>query len=227
LAAVDELEPDYQATIRTPRPQGPDALLAAMGWLDPDAVPPRELLEQALDDVLLDGLRQAVGGEAALISLDSSPLPDEPFDWQRVPDDVHERVAEVLALVDRCCAELLDVELRTAARRLLARVAAANPAIFGRRGRADTAAASICWMAVKANDMFEGGGLAVKDLMGWFGVSANTPSQRGKAMLKAIGVDPGDLAYSGLDLGSPDYLTGARRARIIAARDRLRDDDPR
>ena len=31
LAAIDVYEPDYQRTIRSPRPQGPMALLAAMG----------------------------------------------------------------------------------------------------------------------------------------------------------------------------------------------------
>lgn len=36
LAAVDEYEPDYQRTIRSPRPQGPAALLAAVDDLDPD-----------------------------------------------------------------------------------------------------------------------------------------------------------------------------------------------
>ncbi len=36
LAAVDEHEPDYQRVIRSPRPQGPAALLAAMGALDPE-----------------------------------------------------------------------------------------------------------------------------------------------------------------------------------------------
>jgi hypothetical protein len=35
LAAVDEHEPDYQRVIRSPRPQGPAALLAAMDALDP------------------------------------------------------------------------------------------------------------------------------------------------------------------------------------------------
>ncbi len=35
LAAVDEWEPDYQRVIRSPRPQGPAALLAAMVALDP------------------------------------------------------------------------------------------------------------------------------------------------------------------------------------------------
>ena len=33
LAAVDEYEPEYQRVIRSPRPQGPMALLAAMGVL--------------------------------------------------------------------------------------------------------------------------------------------------------------------------------------------------
>ena len=33
LAAVDEWEPEYQRVIRSPRPQGPMALLAAMGVL--------------------------------------------------------------------------------------------------------------------------------------------------------------------------------------------------
>jgi hypothetical protein len=33
LAAVDEYEPGYQKLIRSPRPQGPAALLAAMGPL--------------------------------------------------------------------------------------------------------------------------------------------------------------------------------------------------
>src|SRR3954451_9560177 len=46
LAAVDELEPHYQATIRTPRPQAPAALLAAFGAFDPDLPP--QVFEQAL-----------------------------------------------------------------------------------------------------------------------------------------------------------------------------------
>ncbi len=36
LAAIDTYEPDYQRTIRLPRPQGPMALLAAIGAVDPD-----------------------------------------------------------------------------------------------------------------------------------------------------------------------------------------------
>jgi hypothetical protein len=59
-------------------------------------------------------------------------------------------------------------------------------------------------------------------LLDWFGVSSNTPSQRGKALLKAIGVDAADHTSIRLDLGSPDYLTAARRASVIAQRDLYR-----
>jgi hypothetical protein len=40
--------------------------------------------------------------------------------------------------------------------------------------------------------------------------------------LRAIGVEATDYAFGPLDLGSPDYLTAARRAEIITARDRYR-----
>jgi hypothetical protein len=212
LDAVDQWEPEYQATIRSPRLQGPEALLAAVGVLDP---------EEYLDSVELDELRRAVGGARALDELDDAPLPDEPFAEDRVPADVRNRVAEVRELVDRCCDALLDVEQRTAARRLLAAVAEGDPAIFRRRGRAETAAAAICWLVAKANRSLARGGLAAQDLLGWFGV--RSASQRSAPMLAAIGVDPHRLGE--LELESPVYLTAARRRQLIADRDRLADSD--
>ena len=62
----------------------------------------------------LDRLARQVGGSAALDVLDDEPLPDEPFQWKGIPDDVVDRVQEVLDLTDRCCDQLLDVECRTA-----------------------------------------------------------------------------------------------------------------
>ncbi len=102
LAAVDAYEPEYQELIRTDRPQGSAGLLAALGMLDEP--------ERDYPDIMLDALRRAVGGDAALDAVDADPLPAEPFDWAAVPADVHARVGEVLELVDGCCAELLDVE---------------------------------------------------------------------------------------------------------------------
>ncbi len=215
LAAVDAYEPEYQQLIRSERPQGPAALLAAMGVLDEP--------ERDYPDIMLDTLRRAVGGDAALDVLDAEPLPDEPFDWAGVPDDVHDRVGEVLELADRCCTELLDREYRTVCRRLLADIAAGDPEIFRRRARADTAAAAICWLAGQANSLFDHDPgtptLTAKDLAGHFGLGSNA-SQRSATMLRALGVS--DRQYGRRDLGSPRYLTGGRRARILDLRDRYR-----
>ena len=63
----------------------------------------------------------------------------------------------MLELTDACCDELLDVEYRTACRRLLARVAAGDPAVFRRRASSATAAAAICWIVGKDNDLFRSG----------------------------------------------------------------------
>ena len=223
LAAVDELEPEYRATIRTPRPQGPMALLARMGALDPEG--PWPDLEDGeagtFGEIMLARLYPAVGGARALAELDDAPLPDEPFDRSRVPAEARERVAAVLALVDRACAALLDVELRTAARRLLARLAADDPQVL-RRGQVETTAAAICWIVAKANEVFDDTDLTVKQLLDWFGVSPNTPSQRGRTLLQALRVEAADYPYGPLDLGSPDYLTARRRASLIAARDLYR-----
>ncbi|MFZ0876520.1 MAG: DUF6398 domain-containing protein [Pseudonocardiaceae bacterium] len=221
LAAVNKYEPEYQRTIRSPRPQGPAALLAAMGALHPDS--PWSLLEAeppSFPETMLETLRRAVGGEDVLDKLDAAPLPDDPFEWGRIPADIHERVAEVLRLVDRCCDELLDVEYRTACRRYLGRAAAGDPEIFRRRSRADTAAAAICWCIGKANDLFRGE-MLVKDLVGHFGMGQGSVSQRSEPLLRAIGVDPHNQ-YGSMHLGSPDYLTSSRRERIVALRDEYR-----
>jgi len=224
LAAVDEYEPEYQQIIAAPRPQGPAALLAAMGAmsaLHPDGPwPDAEGELPGVGEIMLDSLRRAVGGEDALAALDDTPLPDEPFDWQPIPADVHQRVAEVLALLDRCCDERLDLEYRTACRRVLSRAAAEDPEIFRRRGRAETAAGAICWIIGKANDLFSPG-MPVKDIMHFFGISQGSVSQRSEAFLRAIGVDPADR-FGTMDLGCPDYLTSTRRTEIITLRDHYR-----
>ncbi len=115
LSAVDHWEPVYQEMIRSDRAQGAEAILAAMG------VGPAGVRHHPDDAEIarwgLDGLARQVGGSAALDVLDDDPLPDEPFQWKGIPDDVVDRVQEVLDLTDRCCDELLDVECRTACRR--------------------------------------------------------------------------------------------------------------
>jgi Plasmid pRiA4b ORF-3-like protein/Domain of unknown function (DUF6398)/SEC-C motif len=241
LAAVDEWEDEYQEVIRSPRPQGPAALMAAMGVpvgngpFGTDVTP--WWADASYEELALDSLARAVGGHGQLEALGDEPLPDEAFAWGAIPDDITDRVHEVLTLTDRCCDELLDVEYRTACRRLLADVAAADPQIFRRRGRTDTAAAAIAWIVGKANRLFDTHrtDVAVADVVGWFGVSGS-PSQRAATMLKALGVD--DAGSHSMDLGTPRYLVSERRRVLIDRRDALQaarfrtasaapDDDPR
>jgi hypothetical protein len=119
-------------------------LLAAIGALDPadlpefadldDLIDPDDA-QEAISQIMLDALRNAVGGQHSLDELDAAPLPDEPFEWTGIPDDIHVPVTDALHRVDRCCDQLLDTEYRTACRRLLARAAAGDPAVFRRSAR--------------------------------------------------------------------------------------------
>ncbi len=174
-------------------------------------------------EFVLDACSEHVGGRTALLDLDHDPLPDEEFRWTDLPDDIRPRVEEVLALTDDFATGSFDVELRTVCRRVLAITAAADPEIFRRKGRADTAAAAVCWIAAKANNLVSSpGGMSSSELAQRFGLKAN-PSQRAKVFLAALDV-PRFFATS--SLGRPDLLTSRTRAAIVRRRDlALRDAD--
>jgi hypothetical protein len=222
IAAVDAWEPSYQEKIRSPRLQGVDALLDAMGFgpkagddLDDDDVGEAVWAQSVLDSLAID-----VGGHDRLDRLDADPLPDEEFRWAGIADDLRDGVQEVLTLTDQCCDELLDVEYRTACRRLLARAASGGPEVFRRKGRPETAAAAVVWILGKANDQFHqfAPGLNAKDVMSHFGLRGSV-SHRAATLLDAAGFD---CATYDLTLGSTDYLVSAQRRRMIQDRDRLR-----
>jgi hypothetical protein len=224
IAAVDAWEPEYQRLIRSPRPQGPYALLAAMGALDPDSDWDLPEIGAPIDmsERMLANLRNEVGGDEVLWNLDTSPLPDEEFAWDGVPDDVRPVVEEVVRWCDRCCNDLLDVEYRTACRRFLFRASTGDPRVFRRRARTDTAAAAVCWTIGKANDLFTptGGGMLVKDLAGYFGLQQSGFSTRASTLVKAAGI-PDDYGWPlyRVALGTPDLLVSSRRQKIIELRD--------
>ena len=162
-------------------------------------------------------LERAVGGPVALDTLDDAPLPDEPFDWTGIADDIHDRVGEVLDFCDRCCDELLDVEYRTACRRVLARIAVNGPEVFRRRGRSDTAAAAICWSVCRVNRGFDQrqGGFTQKALLSHFGLQNGSVSQRAGTLLDAGGFPRYRNDFA---LGSIDYLVSTRRCEILDTR---------
>ena len=230
LAAVDDREVEYERLIRSPRPHGPYGLLTAVGALDPESpwdLDDDEPFDPALyAEMMLDWLQRTVGGKSLLAELNPDPLPDEDFVWDGIPDDIRPAIGEILALCDRCCDELLDVEYRTACRRFLATAARGDPGVFRRRARADKAAAAVCWIIGKANGLFQlyGLGMYVKDLAAYFGVTG--ASQRANVFLKAAGVAaPHDYAphlYPLWDgaVGRPDLLVSKRRSDLVDMRDR-------
>ena len=221
LAAVNEYEPEYQRVIRSPRPQGPMALLAAMGVRGDQEPWEDEPLEPAR--YILDALAEEVGGEDALDSVDDTPIPEEEFCWDGVAHDVRDRVGEVLAACDRCCDDLLGAEYRTACRRLLARAVPGLSGMLHKATKPEVIAAAVCWAIGKGNQRFgqRADELRVKDLMSYFSLRQSSVSERGCQIMHAAGIQPA-TTYPAVCLGSPDLLVSARRRRIIELRDRHR-----
>ena len=222
LAAVDEHEREYQRVIRSPRPQGPMALLAAMGVAGDQEPWQDEPFEAGR--YFLDMLAEEVGGADALDSLDDTPLPDqEEFGWDGVPADLRDRAGEVLAACDRCCDDLLGAEYRTACRRLLARAVPGLSGMLSKTTRPEVIAAAACWVIGQGNQRFgqRPGELRVKDLTSYFGLGQSSVSERGYQIMRAAGIQPAS-AYPAVRLGSPDLLVSGRRRRIIELRDHHR-----
>ncbi|WP_108719167.1 hypothetical protein [Miniimonas sp. S16] len=250
LAALDQLEPEYRTIIRSPRHQGPMALLERLGAIPPagpDGEPPDQatflaqlaaqlgpegaamLAQLGIEDPaeldtptwLLRRLANDVGGREALDTLDIERLPlSEQLVLDGVPADIHDRLRRIDALLAPAAASLYGEELRTAARRVLARVAVGDPAIFRRRSKDDTTAAAVLWIAAKVNREVAYGETGL--LAEAFGLTA-VPVQRATPMLRALGVE--DRTYWSYDaaLGDPDLLTSERRLAIVQRRDDLLD----
>ena len=223
LAGIDTFAPAYAKLIRAPRHQEALALLEKIGAVGPfeaddfdDYAP--DFDESDLPTFMLERFTRAVGDRDTLDGLDDLPLPDEKFDWIEVPADIHPRVDEVLALVDGVTEAHLDLEYRTACRRLLRNVATGDPQIFRRKSSPARTAAAICWMVAKANEAV---GYARRvesqDLLSYFGVGGSV-SQRTEAMQRAIGVNP-YRQYGSMNLGTAEYLVAERRSQIIGRRD--------
>ena len=232
MAAVEEFESQYLEEISTPRRQGPEALLERMGVLPPldgDTAGDEESpsLADADYSFFLELMENVVGGRAAMTSLDDTPLPDEPLDLSDVPGDVHDRVRGVGARVDEAVAALfsehaVSPELRTAARRILARIAAADSAIFRRKASDTGAAAAVLWIAGSVNDVFSASrsGVTVGAMMAAFGLKGS-PSQRAQPMLRALGVPvPQEWDRT---LGDPGLLVSAERRELRERWESLRE----
>jgi hypothetical protein len=222
LASIDRWEPDYQRLIRSARLQGPAALIAGLhpyGEYDLDDLDVSD--DEHIAALVLTTLDRTVGGRVHLMALDTTPLPDEEFEWAGVPDDIRPVVAEILAECDRVAGDLLDVEHRTAIRRLLSRAAVGDPQAFRRRASTSRAAAAAAWIICSANattgQYGVRGTLQSKDLLAAFGVTGSV-SDRASTLLAALGLDH-YLTAGSMELGAPDLLVSATRSSMIAVRD--------
>ena len=218
LTAVDEFESGFHGAIRS-QPQDADAILEQLvgglsagtegGWLYDGLITDEDLLGNFA--VTMVGSRRALG------EIDAIALPNEPFDWAGLPSDIHDKVAEVVTLVDGCSDEFFDIEFRTACRRFVHRVATADPAVFRGKARAHTSAAAVCVIIGRANDFFLGepGEVRVKDVTARLGVGPNVAG-RADPMLRAIGAD--EFA-GGRELGDAAFLMAHTRELVIRFRD--------
>jgi hypothetical protein len=213
LHTIDECRRDYLAAIANrQRPMGAVALAEAMRHYAglPEPPPP-----PSWEESMLESLARRVGSAEALATLDDRPLPDEAFDWSRVPDDIQPSLREVLALTDRYCEEALDHEYRTIVRRLVARAVERDPGVF-RKGRTPTTAAGLVWVAGHGSELFRE--ITVTSMAAWFGVTSSATSTRGQALRKAAGVR-NEMPWQP-ELGDPTLLHSKMRRSLITRRDR-------
>lgn len=172
-------------------------------------------------------LEREVGGAPALAALDAQPLPqetaEEAFARYAIAADVLPRLRRIGAiLVPRATTVFEDPELVTAALRVLARTAAADPALFRRAHKEANAAAAACWIAAWMNEWFDpyaGSGRTQKAVREAFGMK-NSPRDRGETFVRAMGAQiysrSGDFF-----LGDPGLLVSWQRATLIESRDHI------
>ncbi|QYG92364.1 plasmid pRiA4b ORF-3 family protein [Iamia sp. SCSIO 61187] len=215
LAVIDEVVPEFLDLIADEdRPRGAEAIAArTLGLAGATSPLLREVWEDGLARV-----EARAGGPEALASLDTDPLPDEALDLSGVPDGALDRVHEVADLGDEACAALLGIEARTAFRRLLARVAREAPEVL-LRGRADTAAAALCWAVARDSDLLGTARTKVtaKALLARLGIAGGSVSTRAGTLLRAAGLERDGSTDTGLP---PELMvaTARRTMRADAAR---------
>ncbi|MCH5644272.1 hypothetical protein [Gordonia sp. ABSL49_1] len=199
--------------------------IARLSFLGPDAQPRAvapaepEVPDTIGPAILLRLLDDRVGGRVALFELDDTPLPDEDFVREGIPDDIVAVVEEVLDKCDACADAFFDVEHRTAMRRMLSRAARNDPTIFRRKVAPERLAAAIGWAIGRANDSLNGqfATTTVTDFLAWFGVKGSV-AKRAEPILAANGA-PTHQRYGMMMLGAPDLLTSEMRQSLMRSRD--------
>ncbi len=211
LATIDDSEPDFLAEIKTPRRDTAVELARLAVGLPIDYEYQNEDEDEDLKGVLMRELANRVGGWDALDALDAAPLPDEPLALEDVADDI---LPAVLAASDALDEEISQrglsnpVELRTAGRRLVARLALADPGAWRRKANPASTACAIAYVLYDVNGLLRST-LPVKDLVASFGLKS-APHSRIKVFRRAGFGDAWD--------GDVSLMTSASRQEIMELR---------
>lgn len=163
-----------------------------------------------------------LGSTEAVAALDATPLPDEALELDGVEPDLYDLMHEVDGLIGTAIADSpwpeLNGEVRTACRRFLTQVARNDPKVLRRRAKPANTAAAVLVLIGRANDLMGANRpVPVKGVLQHLGLSAAAaPTQRMDTLVAAFG---GPRSLVGVALGSPQVLTGARRAQLLRWRD--------
>lgn len=209
LAAVDRYEPDYLQLVLGERQKSmAEATVAS-----------ERVTHLTDDEVHVDYLGHEVGGVETLMALDAEPLPDEELDWTGIPEEIHPAVQAILDACDTCAEAVLDVEHRTAMRRLLARAAKGEPILFRRKASPVRGAAAVAWVICSANRTIGShrSPMTGKDLLAHFSITGSV-TDRTQSLIRAAAVDL-DLTYGSLRVGDPGLLVSRRRRELVEDRD--------
>ncbi|RNI24233.1 hypothetical protein EFY87_04490 [Flexivirga caeni] len=195
-------------------PEGGTAGWANEFWFDPYDLgfrAPRIELDR-------DELAVAVGGDDALAALTDEPLPaDEKFDLSKVPEPMYDLVTKILDHIDRGsdAYEVIDTEICTAQRRLLARAVREAPEWFAPTSKAPAAAHAICWLIGRGNDLLGPDRLLTASALEK-AVGSGSGRQRAARLQELLRMPTG---RGGILLGDPRLLVREVRTQLIELRD--------
>lgn len=172
-------------------------------------------------------LARIVGGDEALAALGTDPLEPVGLGVDAVPSRLRDRVRAIDERLEQWAPVLLGDEGLAAARLLLTRAVANEPALL-RSDRDDVATGAVLWAVARGNDMVGSNRPVRTSLIQDVCGLASAPSARGSAFAHAVG--GGELRYGApvwmydarpnvLPLGSPDLLLARFRQRVVALRD--------
>lgn len=171
-------------------------------------------------EAVLGWLDSTVGGRAALVALDESPLVvDEP---DPEGDDAY---ADTRSRLERLCATYFDDEFLAATTAALATLHAEEPALLVEASAAEVAG-GICWMVGRANGRVGAGTPVTQQVLRrelWLSGSPSRRVTKYKNCLRGLLPPPPHRPSSCPDLaelGSPAYLTSTTRQRLVKLRDR-------